>query len=322
MSEEQFIPREAELEQKPERDDEPTRELGEFAMQNNPGSYEDATRADIIKDEAVAHAINEGELDDVSEKAWIDHRYASDDPAVEAIKKDIASRERFSGQLWKEAYAQHKQRRLDERINVYEEIYDSNPDRFANMPTSEFIEFTRQFESVDEDFADREQKFNEGVAMLEVIDKALENKQVTKMTTGYLHAVEDPESSFKNNSPFDSLLALVAEGEGLDDSTKKSIRKKFDDIRYGDEAFDKSPRQILTEERELVENLLEHGVQALVKKAKEITDYAAQNFGDDAPMAQRYSEIASVLEKSDWVVTELRELVTPQPQGRGAIKVS
>jgi len=316
MTEEQFTPREPEDKLQPESDDDSTRELGGFAVQDIPDSRPDASETDILKDEVVAHAIEDGkEVSEATEQALHDYRYGGEDEKTAAIKAGGGTKSS------KEEYHKHVQRRLTDRINVYQEIYDSNPDRFANMPTSEFIEFTRKFESVDQDFSGDEQKFNRGVSLLEVIDNALDKKYRTTADEQYIHATRDPKEQSYDSS-FDVLLDLVAESEELDDDTYKNIRKKFDDIAYGEDAFEKSPKQILTEERELVENLLEHGGQALVKKAKEITDYATENFGDQSPMAQRYSKIAGELEASEWIVPELRELVAQKPQGRGQIKVS
>ena len=324
MIEEQLTPREPEDKLQPESGDDSTRELGGFAVQDTPKSRPDVSQSDIVKDEVVAHAIEDGaEVHEAREQGFYDWSHGGEDEKTAAIRAAFSpDGTRPRDQFRDDELRQHVQRRLTDRINVYQEIYDSNPDRFANMPTSEFIEFTRKFEAVDQDFSNLEDKFNKGVSLLETIDTALNNKRRTADEERYIHAVRDKDPNRYSYSPFGDLLELVADGEELDQDTRNDIRKKFDDIAYGDDAFDKSPKQMLTEERELVENLLEHGVQALVKKAKEITDYATENFGDQSPMAQRYSEIASKLEATEWIVPELRELVAQKPQGRGQIKVS
>lgn len=149
---------------------------------------------------------NEGELR-VAEQALEEARNKKIQEGHERIKKEV-----------------------DRTLSPFEELYDTNPDRFASMPTSEFMALGRELSGIDEWFEELNPEFNDLVRGAQTIDKCIEAKQSFP-------------SNFVDKHFTD--LASALEMAGLAGKDKEighdELEREYDSIFEG--WFDKTPRE-------------------------------------------------------------------------------
>lgn len=121
---------------------------------------------------------------------------------------------------------------VDRTLSPFEELYDTNPDRFASMPTSEFMALGRELSGIDKQFEEMNPWFDKFVRGAQTIDKCIEAKQ--RFPLGFV------EDHFGN-------LGGVMEDAGLlgkdeeQQTTYDELEREYDSIFEG--SFDKTPRE-------------------------------------------------------------------------------
>lgn len=121
---------------------------------------------------------------------------------------------------------------VDHVLSPFEELYDANPDRFAGMPTSEFMAIGRELSEIDY-FLEAEEE------NLDDIEAA--NKDIG----GYIEEERELSSQWVKNH-FDGLVDSVwdwGKGRGVEYKEFRDGEKEreFDPIYEG--SFDKTPRE-------------------------------------------------------------------------------
>ena len=146
----------------------------------------------------------------------------------------------------------------DKKLTPFEELYDLNPEAFATMPTSEFMDVARKFSDANAKLELWEAALTHTLA--DDIAKAIEEKQ----TMTFREARDSFAGVYRN-------LVTNADSVRIDDDPTEAIGAIFED------SFDKTPREVMTEVKTLADKytarLKEHRDAARAKRDEIINTY-------------------------------------------------
>jgi len=185
------------------------------------------TMAAILKEDTDDDHFNrsfDGLLDDRSR--YLDHTNANSmqDDTAEAREKREEKTKRKLDRL---------NATVDKKLTPYEELYEMNPDAFANMQASDFMTVAKEFSGTSvtleylSSYLGKQQRFEE---------------EMKKMSENEELANPDFVRAHLNN---------ISNALGMDDTTDRELHKEFG--RVNKDWFDMTPRQIMEGYQNLIE---------------------------------------------------------------------
>lgn len=151
----------------------------------------------------------------------------------------------------------------DTVLSTFEDLYDLNPELFAEMPTSKFMDIAKNFKNL---------VVNEALVRRDWREVERVRNRIEDMTEAQIGLSPDSRGGVSSYA----ISNVMAGGAGRAHSTEalQDVRSRFDEAYSG--SFDKSPRQINEAVLALIKEYAAESKARLDAAAKKITDFKDQ----------------------------------------------
>ncbi|MGH7156909.1 MAG: hypothetical protein ACREGG_02260 [Candidatus Saccharimonadales bacterium] len=163
---------------------------------------------------------------------------------TQSAHDEYAERVRTNANYYVEDREREREQVIEKLTSPFEELYDLNPELFAQMPTPEFIEVYKEQRDIDEKIGRREKCLGELVEAETALKAMLENRELITWDD------KDPDrpQDIYHSIPPDLRDIIYGVSGGIredytDDKIVEVLRKYESEFR--DNNFGKSPQQIM-----------------------------------------------------------------------------